>query len=490
MLPHTDMVCVSWEPTFREPIAPAPRIETTRLSNLDQVPDGSGSLLAKAKSLGPLTLGCMVVANMVGAGIFTSSGFSLGALGNPDRVMFAWIICGIWAICGAVGYGSLVARLPESGGEYLFLARLVHPSIGFMAGWISVFAGFTAPISVAALTAATYAHPSAASGDTSLLVIASGVIVFAAICHLIGISLGASVQNAIVGLKLLLLLILLGWAFGFTESDSWLGGALPDTDPSWLPGNQQDWLAFVGSMSWITLSYTGFNAAIYVAGESADARRNVPLAMLIATLLVTLFYLSLNIVFVYAPAPDTIANQEQIATIAATAIGGDSLASLLRYTIILSMVSSAFAMLLAGPRVYQKMAEDGVMPRIFSHGNKRNGAFWATILQAGLSLAAIFVAGLLPLLKYLGLTLSACGALAVLSLWWVQRKLPDAKPLRIWEIACLIVYVGISFAIIAASYTTHRDEFFAMLYTFGLGILVYFGWNLANPNQQSGNQDS
>jgi len=453
------------------------------LSNSDPSSTTKGAVITKVKALGPLTLGCMVVANMVGAGIFTSSGFSLGALGNPDRVMFAWIICGVWAICGAIGYGSLVARLPESGGEYLFLAKLVHPSVGFLAGWISVFAGFTAPISVAALTAAAYIQPTAEIGASSLLWIASGVIVFATICHLIGLSVGTSVQNAIVGLKLSLLLILLGWAFFFTKSEDWLGAALPDMDSAWLPGNQEDWLGFLGSMSWIALSYTGFNAAIYVAGESANARRNVPMAMLVATVIVTVFYLALNVVFVYAPAPESIANQEQIATIAATAIGGDSLASLLRITIILSMTSSAFAMLLAGPRVYQKMAQDGVMPKVFGHGNDRNGAFWATVLQAALSLIAIFIASLLSLLKFLGLTLSACGALAVLSLWWVHRRLPDAKPLRVWEIICLNIYVGISFAIIAASYTTHRDEFFAMLYTFGVGILVYIGWKLFAPKR-------
>ena len=419
----------------------------------------------------------MVVANMVGAGVFTSSGFSMGALGNPDRVMFAWIICGVWAICGAIGYGSLVARLPESGGEYLFLSRFVHPSVGFLAGWISVFAGFTAPISVAALTAAAYAMPGAAEGDINLRLVASGVIVVAAVCHLIGLSIGAGIQNVIVAVKLFLLAILLAWALFFTGADNWLGGPLPDREASWLPGNFDGWVEFVGSMSWIALSYTGFNAAIYVAGESRDARRNVPRAMLLATVLVTILYLALNYVFVYAPTAESISNQEQVAAIAATAIGGDSLANMLRITIILSMSSSAFAMLLAGPRVYRKMAEDGVMPSIFGQGNERNSAFWATILQAGLSLVAIYLAGLLSLLKYLGLTLSACGALAVLSLWWANRRMPDTKPLRLWENGAVATYVVISAAIIAASYKTHQDEFFAMLYTFAFGILVYLGWN-------------
>ncbi|MEO8272197.1 MAG: amino acid permease, partial [Aureliella sp.] len=106
--------------------------------------------------LGLLTLAALVVANMVGAGVFTSSGYALATVGSPGRVMLAWWMCGVWAIAGAIAYGGLVRRLPLSGGEYLFLSRLVHPSVGFLAGWISVVAGFTAPIAVAAQGAALY----------------------------------------------------------------------------------------------------------------------------------------------------------------------------------------------------------------------------------------------------------------------------------------------------------------------------------------------
>ncbi len=426
--------------------------------------------------LGLLTLVSLVVANMVGAGVFTSSGYALATVGNPGRVMLAWWLCGLWAIAGAIAYGGLARRLPLSGGEYLFLSRLVHPSVGFLAGWISLVAGFTAPIALAAQGAATYALGDVPADDWRLTASAVGLIVVVSLCHAIGVSLGTGLQNAIVAAKLLLLAVIIGWAFLFSSPDAWQGAALPDRHAHWLPEDLSAWRVLVGSMSWIALSYTGFNAAIYVAGQARDSRRNVPRSMLWATLVVTAIYLLLNYVFVYAPAPESIANQQNVASIAAAAVGGHSLSWLVRVTIVLAMISSVFAMLLAGPRVYQRMAEDGVMPRLFSAGD--GAPLWATWVQAGLSCIAVFMAGLLPLMMYLGLTLSACGALAVLSLWWARRRIPDSLPLRWWETLAMLVYLSITAAILWASRLTHGPEFNAMLVTFGLGVAVYVGWRM------------
>ncbi len=427
----------------------------------------------KTPLIGIWTLAALVVANMIGAGVFTSSGFSLGALGNPGRVMLAWWLCGVWAVCGAIAYGALVSRLPMSGGEYLFLSRFCHPSIGFLAGWISLIAGFTAPIAVAAKGAALYG-----AGKQELLteqMIAAGVIVVATLAYLLGVTIGARIQNTIVAVKLLLLAVIIVFAFSVCGSNGWQGTALSNRDPGFLPENLAAWTVLLGSMSWVALSYTGFNAAVYVAGEAKDASTTVPRAMLLATLLVTLIYLLLNAVFVYAPTPDLIANQEEVAAIVGRAIGGESFERLIRLTITLAMLTSVFAMLLAGPRVYQKMAEDGVMPKLF-HSEGPTPRL-ATIFQATLSVIAVFAAELLQLMKYLGLTLSACGALAVMSLWWMRKRLPDSKPLRWWENLALGTYVLITLAILVASYETHRAEFNAMLVTFGIGILFYACWS-------------
>lgn len=414
----------------------------------------------------------MVVANMIGAGVFTSSGYSLAALGNPDRVMLAWWLCGVWAISGAIAYGALVSRLPMSGGEYLFLSRFCHPSIGFLAGWISLIAGFTAPIALAAKGASLYGFGK--QDPVTEQCIAAGVIVVATLAYLLGVNIGAKIQNTIVAIKILLLAIIIVVAFAVASSTGWQGNVLSDRNSNLWPEDFSAWTVLLGSMSWVALSYTGFNAAVYVAGQAKDAAVNVPRAMLRATLVVTLIYLLLNAVFVYAPPPELIAGQEDVAAIVGRYIGGAAFESLVRITISLAMVTSVFAMLLAGPRVYQKMAEDGVMPRLFNTDGPTPRI--ATLFQAALSIIAVFAAELLQLMKYLGLTLSACGAIAVLSLWWMRKHLPDARPLQWWENLALSIYVLITLAILAASYETHRSEFFAMLITFAVGFLFYAGW--------------
>lgn len=424
-----------------------------------------------ARILGPATLVTLVVANMIGAGVFTSSGFSMAALGHPGRVMLAWWICGVWAICGSVAYGALVSRLPLSGGEYLFLSRFVHPAVGFLAGWISVIAGFTAPIAAAAYGAALYAVGDADGNGWLITLVAASVIVAATMCHIVGLSLGTGAQNVIVAIKLLLLAFIITWAFAFAPLGSWQGAVTAEGPSNWLPEDLAAWTVLAGSMSWIALSYTGFNAAIYVAGEAKNAKRLVPAAMLGATVLVTVVYLLLNYVFVYAPAPELILGEERVASIAANAVGGNWLETIVRVTIVLSMASSVFAMLLAGPRVYQRMADDGVMPRVLRSTGKSPRL--AILVQATLSLIVVFSANLLDLMTYLGLTLSACGALAVLSLWWVRKRLPESKPLRWWESSSLVVYLAITFCILWASRETQSDKFYAMLVTFGAGAVVY-----------------
>lgn len=436
------------------------------------------------RGLGLTTLACLVVASMIGAGIFTSSGFSLAALQSPGRVMLAWWLCGVWAISGAYAYGALVSRLPMSGGEYLFLSRFVSPWVGFLAGWISVIAGFTAPIAAAAQGAAVYCLPNAELGDFRLTLVSAAVIVGATGLHLSGVSVGTRVQNTIVFAKLLLLALIIVWAFGLAPADAWKSEALVSGSiKSWWPENSVAWTELVGSMSWIALSYTGFNAAIYVAGESRDAKRNVPKAMVLATVLVTVLYLLLNYVFLYAPPMGDVIGEESVAAIAAAAIGGSNLEWITRVTIVLAMISSVFAMLLAGPRVYQKMAEDGVMPKMFrTEGGSPRVAIAA---QAVASLIAVFATDLLQLMKYLGLTLSACGGIAVLSLWWVRKRLPEARPLTWLEILSMTIYLGITICILWASQITHPVEFRAMWLTFAVGLIVYGGWKYWESTQKT-----
>ena len=237
---------------------------------------------------------------MIGAGVFTTSGFSYNDLGNRQYVMLAWLIGGVIAICGAISYGQLAQRITESGGEYLFLSRLIHPAFGFIAGWVSLVAGFTGAIAFAATTFEAYAVPdSIRPAWLQPGTIGVATIVFFGVLHSATLKTGVLTQNLVVGLKLLLLSGFVGFAFLKYPSD-WEGmRAQTDTAPFSI-------YAIASTLVWISLSFSGFNAAVYVTGEVDKPKTNVPRALLLGTLITTVFYLLLNFVFLYAVPPEKI----------------------------------------------------------------------------------------------------------------------------------------------------------------------------------------
>jgi amino acid transporter len=374
------------------------------------------------RSFGFWTLTFLVVANMIGAGVFTTSGFTLASLGDPRLVLWAWLAGGLIALCGAFSYGLLIQRMPLSGGEYIFLSKAVHPFAGFVAGWVSLLAGFSGAIAFAAVALESYLP-----GNFPAKLPAVAVIVLGASLHGAKRWLGASVQNTAVILKLLLLALFLGWG---AFSIDW--GSESTSSPR-VDGGA---LAFAQALVWISLSYSGFNAAVYVAGE-ATAPRVVTRALLLGTGLVVLLSLLLNATFVLGAPVSEITGQADVAARAARWIGGAGFEAFTRIVISLALVTSVLSMMMAGPRVYGKMAEDGVIPKIFI---LREDRVWpAALLQMGLALFLVFVGSITELLSYLGLTLSLSAAITVSSLFVGQRVRGwSAIPPAIFVVATMI----------------------------------------------------
>ncbi len=397
------------------------------------------------KAFGLVSLIALVVANMIGAGVFTTSGFALADLHSPSRVLMAWIVGGGLAMCGAIAYGALARELTESGGEYLFLSRLVHPAAGFLAGWVSLLAGFTSAIAFAAVTFEIYALPGASRPDwlpEGLL--ATGAIVLSALLHGWHKRSGIIGQNAIVMIKVVLLSGFVVWAFSRYGDgpQEWRISELANTHPF-------EWTVFAQSLMWISLSYAGFNAAVYVAGEATMAKHLVPRALWIGTGLVTLLYLALNSVFVYAPELSQVVGQADVAVIAAEAIGGELLVTMVRAIIALALLTSVSSMIVAGPRVYACMAEDGVFPQVM---RLRDGVpKGAIVIQALLAVVVVWISSLQDLLSYLGFTLSLSSAGAVACLFVLHRQ-SDREVSLVARIAAIVyVMMTVGIAMLAAS---------------------------------------
>jgi len=404
----------------------------------------------------------LVAASMIGAGVYTTSGYSLAALGSPTLVIAAWAVAGLIAVSGTIGYSSLAMRFVQSGGEYLFLSRSLHPVAGLMAGWVSLLAGFTGAIAAAAWGLEEYLSP-LIGAELPPRVIAIGSVIVCAALHTIGVGHAARVQDVIVILKLLMITAIVVFSLG--AWNEWAWNATPAA-PALQP------LSFVKQLVWISFSYSGFNAAVYVAGEIDRPEVNVPRAMVGGTVVVMAIYLVLNAIFVLAPPREAITNQEtiaQVATTAAASIGGNSFATWVRLVIVVSLASSVSALVMSGPRVYAKMADDGVFPSWFRFADRPPvEAIW---FQAAIAIVAISISRLTDLLGYLGLTLSVCSALTV-SMVFVMRYRGEIDRLP-WGGIPAAFYV-IATLVLAVLYAIEQPvQTVAVVATILAGLLIY-----------------
>lgn len=418
-----------------------------------------------AQRFGGATLAALVIANMIGAGVFTTSGLALADLHTPGRVMLAWLLGGVIALCGALSYGALAHRLTDSGGEYLYLSRVVHPAAGFVAGWVSLLAGFTGAIAFAATAFETYALPAGVRpawlpADS----VAITLIVVAAVAHGGAARVGALGQNALVVVKLVVIAVLVAAAIHAAPADAWhlgVAGEVPSLDG----------LAFAQAVMWISLSYSGFNAAVYVAGEARDARHSVPRALVVGTLAVFVIYIALNALFVMLPPTAAVSGQAAVAAHAARAIGGTTLAGWVGVAVALALASSVSSMMMAGPRVYARMAADGLMPRWLARDEAAPMA--AVALQAVLAIVVVLATELRALLSYLGFTLSLSAALTVASLFVLARR-EGSSTVAMWGFPWIpAVFIVATVTTAALSAVREPLEPLAGLLTVAVGLAAW-----------------
>ncbi len=423
-------------------------------------PAASGS---STRSLGLVSATALVVANMIGTGVFTTSGFLLADLKSPWPVLAVWVIGGVLAALGALSYGALARRLPESGGEYLFLSRTLHPSLGYVAGWISLLVGFSAPLAAAAMAFGTYAGPWFPQVKPQLL--GSVLILAFSGLHAANVRTGAWVQNTVVLFKVILILGFVGLAAG-------------RLDATHVPPAQSAPLALMGvSLVWVSFSYAGWNAAIYIGGEVTQPERNLPLSLLLGTALVTLLYLALNAVFVFSAPTDQLAGKLEVGRVAATALGGPAWGNTVSALVALVLVSSISSLIMAGPRVYARMAEDRYLPAWLAAHN--GPPVNAILLQGALALALLWSSTFDQLLTYIGFTLGLSTAATVGGL--VRIRLREGSQFRVpgWPWVPGLFLVA-TLAITGFGIAQRPKESLAGLATILLGLL---GWVFAKARR-------
>jgi APA family basic amino acid/polyamine antiporter len=377
---------------------------------------------------------------MVGTGVFTTSGFILAELGNLPAMLACWLVGGLFALLGALCYGELGAMLPQAGGEYAYLRHSFGPLPAFLSGWISLIVGFSAPIAAAAIAFATYLLGGQSEdwfalelagrkwlslSPISLLAIAAVVVL--SLVHYHSLKLGQRVQNLLTAFKIsFIVLLCVGGLFFGSGDPARLADALT------IGNFAVDGGGFAVALIFVSFAYSGWNAAAYLGGEIRRPERNLPLALLVGTLLVMVLYVLLNLVYVYALPQESMSGMLNLGTGAAAALFGPGIGRAVGLAIALGLLSVLSAMIMAGPRVYYAMACHGLFfPRFGCVDADRHTPAQAIAFQAAIAIAMILTAAFDTLLIYIGFTLSLSAMLTVAGLIKLRITQPDTpRPYR------------------------------------------------------------
>lgn len=366
------------------------------------------------RSIGVWSATILVIANIVGTGIFVTTGLVLQAVGSPGKMVACWMLGGVFALAGALCYAEMGVAVPRAGGEYAFIRAAFGDRAAFVAGWISLLVGFSAPIAAAAMACSHYIVSSwpCKVSDSLPTLVAVGLVVLFSLVHSCGVGTGTRVQNVLTVLKLVVLT-------GFCVAAGWCGTG------SWA--NLQATPNTLGSAAWgaallyVSFAYSGWNAAAYLAGEVRNPGRVLPLALCVGTGTVIGLYLLLNLVFVYAVPPADLRGAVAVGSLAAQALFGTRIGGMVGGAMALCLLSVVSAMIMVGPRVYYAMASDGLLPRVFSSTNRCHVPASAIWLQAGMAIVMIMSATFDLLLLYIGCTLSLCAAVTVAGMFRLRR---------------------------------------------------------------------
>lgn len=440
------------------------------------------------REMGLFSATILVVANMVGSGIFTTSGFIMQELNDPASLLLCWIVGGVFALSGALCYGELGAMFPRAGGEYVFLRESFGKGVAFLSGWVSLIVGFSAPIAAAAIAFATYLlrllpeippaeYVCTLSGVTILTLspvslTAIAIVVIISLAHYHSLSLGTKIQNILTLFKLgfILCLVVAGFCCGRGEGGRMF--SMPALE-SMLSGK------FAVALIFVSFAFSGWNAAAYLGGEIRKPEKTIPVALIAGTLLVTCIYLVLNLLYLYALPAAEMSGVLDIGAATAGALFDGNIGRLFSAAIAVGLLSVVSAMIMTGPRVYYAMARDGVFFQLFGRVNSlhRTPAH-SILLQGGLAALLILTASFDSLLLYIGFTLSLCATLTVIGMIRLRYSRPHLnRPYRTFAYPLTpLLFIAGNLWIICFSITSKPIAALFGLGTIGAGWVVYLSF--------------
>lgn len=370
----------------------------------------------------------MVMANMIGTGVFTSLGFQVGPLPSGFVILMLWLLGGLVALAGAFCYAEIATRIKRSGGEYSYLSEIFHPGLGFASGWISIFAGFAAPICAVSMAIGSYFAPVVGlSSDSQIMAVSALSIILISGIHLLGVKKGGGIQNVLTAVKLLFILFFCISPFifsGYTPSSVSFAPQAGDGSLLWSS-------SFAISLVYVYLAYSGWNASAYIAGNLENPKKSLPFSLILGTVIVTVLYLVINATFLYVSDYSELDGQLDVGNVVALKMFGEDYGKVFSGLFSLALISSLSAMVIAGPRVTESMGEDHKIFNVMTKKNKGGSPHFAIMFQALIALVLLYTSTFEDVMKYIGVALSLFSTLTVAGLFVLRkRKTNDESAVR------------------------------------------------------------
>jgi APA family basic amino acid/polyamine antiporter len=411
----------------------------------------------------------LIVANMIGTGVFASLGLQLLEIQSGFVILMLWAVGGLTALCGALSYAELGAAMPQSGGEYNFLSKIYHPMVGFVTGWVSTTIGFAAPVAVVAILFAGYFTSVFPIIDDRILAV--GLIVVLTAIHITNHKNSGGFHQIMTLFKLLLIIGFSGLAYFMVDTPQ---------EISFVPTFQDVDVVFSGSFAvtliFVNYSYMGWNSATYISSELDNPQKNLPKILLTGTLTVAVLYVILNFIFLYVAPIEELVGVKEVGYVAAKHVFGQQGTAIMSISLSVVLISTVSAMTMAGPRAFQAIGQDYPVFKFMAKTNQHNIPVFAILLQSTLSIFFVLTSSFAFILVFAGFTLGLSNFATVLGVIVLRKTQPNLKrPYKTWLYPLTpIVYLCLMGWTLVYIIKDKPQEAFMSLVVILLGIVMYY----------------
>ncbi|OHD68397.1 MAG: hypothetical protein A2W19_14360 [Spirochaetes bacterium RBG_16_49_21] len=443
------------------------------------------------RQIGAVTAVLIIIADVIGTGILTTTGEVMGITGSALSILVLFALGGLIALTGSLCYAELAAMWPEDGGEYVYLKRIYGPLPSFLTGWVSLIIGFSLSAAMSSIQAVNYFNRLSSGGvipGTWLpKFAAAGIIVFFGIIHIIGVQKGSLIQNVLTVVKLLVVVVFI--ALGFYYIDWGQSTRLIQSYPVEGSGS---FLGYGAALITIMYAYSGWNGTTYIAGEIKNPEKNLPRALITATLLIIVIYLALNIVYLMSGTGAQIISEGRfmIGDFSAKKLFGEEISPVFNISFVVILLSSVSVQMMIGPRISYAMARDRAIFHTLERINPRfRTPDLSIIVQTAVAVTYVFIGfdAILAMLIYMGFALSIFPLMSVIGMVYLRYKRPEIRrPYKVPLFPIIpLVYISLTVIIMAATFiltTFHASAYrYSSLYAIGAvfaGIAAYYAWRV------------